>query len=38
MNIVDVYENLLFDCFKGDVINFMYWEELKLIWKFVDVI
>lgn len=38
MNTVDAYENLLFDCLKGDATNFTHWEELKSTWKFVDVI
>ena len=38
MNTVDGYENLLFDCLKGDATNFTHWEELKSTWKFVDVI
>ena len=38
MNTVDAYENLLFDCLKGDATNFTHWEELKSTWKFVDAI
>ncbi|MCI2774444.1 glucose-6-phosphate 1-dehydrogenase [Staphylococcus petrasii] len=38
MNTVDAYENLLFDCLKGDATNFTHWEELKSTWKFVDII
>ncbi|MFO3688352.1 glucose-6-phosphate dehydrogenase [Staphylococcus felis] len=38
MNTVDAYENLLFDCLKGDATNFTHWEELKATWKFVDAI
>ncbi|MCS4485488.1 glucose-6-phosphate dehydrogenase [Staphylococcus americanisciuri] len=38
MNTVDAYENLLYDCLKGDATNFTHWEELKSTWKFVDVI
>ena len=32
MNTVDAYENLLFDCLKGDATNFTHWEELKSTW------
>ncbi|MGN5881823.1 MULTISPECIES: glucose-6-phosphate dehydrogenase [Staphylococcus] len=38
MNTVDAYENLLFDCLKGDATNFTHWEELKSTWKYVDAI
>ncbi|EKU49826.1 glucose-6-phosphate dehydrogenase [Staphylococcus massiliensis] len=38
MNTVDAYENLLFDCLKGDATNFTHWEELKATWKFIDII
>ncbi len=38
MNTVDAYENLLYDCLKGDATNFTHWEELKSTWKFVDSI
>ncbi|MCU5745454.1 glucose-6-phosphate dehydrogenase [Staphylococcus sp. SQ8-PEA] len=38
MNTVDAYENLLYDCLKGDATNFTHWEELKSTWKFVDAI
>lgn len=38
MNTVDAYENLIFDCLKGDSTNFTHWEELKATWKYVDVI
>lgn len=38
MNIVDAYENLLFDILNGDPTNFTHWEELKSTWKFVDTI
>ena len=37
MNTVDAYENLLFDCLKGDATNFTHWEELKSTWKFVTL-
>lgn len=38
LNIFEVYEKLIYDCFFGDVINFVYWDEVVFFWNFVDFI
>lgn len=38
MNIFEVYEKLILDCFCGDVIYFFYWDEVLLLWNFIDYI
>lgn len=38
MNILEVYECFIYDCMFGDVMNFIYWDEVVFFWKFVDII